>query len=347
MARLSSRLYSFRLFFIGLSLLETEGELSYGIKDDWYCGYPGAGLNFFDTAPVYSNGSSEKALGKALQELQIPREDVIISTKFYPRSNEEIRDGISVKEHVRAWLEGSLERLHTDYVDLYYLHMWDWNTPVEDLLDVLNELKQEGKIRAYGLSNAWPWQIALANEKAIARGMEPFAAVQNQWNLISREDEVPMMECLSHYQMTAILYASLAAGRLARKPGTTTKRLRTDKYGEKKFSTQIEADSRVISDLEDCAKQLDAPMSSVALAWLMAKGAIPLAGATSVEQVKGLANAAQIALDSKSIEELERNYVPHVQTGVLAEHTQDQDCYEAYGVSKMKEILPVYNKRSS
>lgn len=317
--------------------------------DRWMVDYPtskaiiqaalNAGLNFFDTAPVYSDGSSEKALGKALKELRIPRDEVVISTKFYPRSNEEIEQGISMNDHVRAWLEGSLRRLQTDYVDLYYLHMWDWNTPVDELLDVLDELKKEGKIRAYGLSNVWPWQISMANEKAIARGMEPFAAVQNQWNLISREDEIPMMECLKEYHMSPIPYASLAAGRLARPLGTETKRARTDRYGEKKFSTQKEADARVILDLEECASKLDKPMSSVALAWLMSKGAIPLAGATSKSQIQGLAEASEIVLDTEMIDQLERNYVPHQQTGVLAEHTPEQDCYQAYGVNRMKQIL--------
>ena len=296
------------------------------------------GVNFFDTAPVYSNGSSEKALGMALKDLNVLRKDVVISTKFYPLSNKEREQGVNINDHVRSWLEGSLKRLQTEYVDLYYLHMWDWNTLVEELLEVLDELKQEGKIRAYGLSNAWPWQIAMANEKAIARGMEPFAAVQNQWNLISREDEVAMQECLSHYGMTAIPYASLAAGRLARPAGTKTKRSETDKYGEKKFSTQKEADGKVIEDLENIATSLNAAMSSVALAWLSAKGAIPLAGATKPQQIEGLAEAANLSLDLQSIERLEQNYVPHVMTGVLAEHTPDQDCYEVYGVYNMDEI---------
>ncbi len=244
-----------------------------------------------------------------------------------------------MKDHVRRWLEGSLKRLQTDYVDLYYLHMWDWNTPVEELVEALDELKKEGKIRSYGLSNAWPWPIAMANEKAIARGMAPFATVQNQWNLISREDETPMTECLEHYGMSAIPYASLAGGRLARPLGEVTKRSEVDKYGEKKFSTQKEADAKVVEELEAVAKSLNAPMSSVALAWLMAKGAIPLAGATKPSQIAGIAESADIELTPEIMDRLEQNYVPHVWTGVLAEHTREQDCYKAYGVDKMDEVI--------
>lgn len=305
-----------------------------------------AGLNFFDTAPVYSDGSSEKALGQALKDLGIDRKSVAISTKYYPRSKEEIEQGISMKEHISAWLEGSLERLQTKYVDLLYLHMWDWNTPIEETIAALAELQEQGKIRSYGLSNAYAWQVAMANEKAAAMGKPLFAAVQNQWNLISREDERELIDCLAHYGMSAIPYASLAGGRLARALGTVTRRSEMDLYGKKKFSTQPEADAKVIEDVEKAAEQIQKPMSSVALAWLMEKGAIPLAGASSPLQIAGLAEAAEIHLTPLQMKQLEEHYVPHVITGVLAEHAPDQDCYQAYGVDHMREILPDYSRRN-
>uniref|UniRef100_UPI002729B33C aldo/keto reductase n=1 Tax=uncultured Faecalibaculum sp. TaxID=1729681 RepID=UPI002729B33C len=274
-----------------------------------------AGLNFFDTAPVYADGSSEKALGQALKDLQVPRESVVISTKFYPRSQEEIAAGISMDEHIRAWLEGSLKRLQTEYVDLLYLHMWDWNTPVEETVKTLAALQEEGKIRAYGLSNASAWQVAMANEKALAMGKPVFAAVQNQWNLISREDERELTQCLNHYGMTPIPYASLAAGRLARPAGTVTWRSQTDLYGEKKFSTQKEADGKVIQAVEEIAETLRVPMTAVSLAWLMEKGAVPLAGATRPEQIQGLAQAARTELTPAQMEALEARYVPRFRYG--------------------------------
>lgn len=178
-------------------------------------------------------------------------------------------------------------------MDIYYLHMWDWHTPVEETILALDELVREGKIRALGLSNAYAWQIAMANEKAIAMHCTPFSCLQNQWNLISREDETELRDCLTHYHMTAVPYASLAAGRLARPLGTQTARSRLDAYGERKFSTQKAADARVIETLEAVSKELNEPMSSVALAWLIAKGAVPLAGATRPEQIEGLAKAAK------------------------------------------------------
>lgn len=299
------------------------------------------GLNFFDTAPVYALGSSEKALGQALKDLEVPREKVVIATKFYPRSQVEIEKGISMKEHIRNWLETSLSNLQTDYVDLYYLHMWDWNTPIEETIEALAELMEEGKVRAIGLSNAFAWQVAMANEKAIAMHKPTFSALQNQWNLISREDERALMECLAHYQMTPIPYASLAAGRLARPLGTVTRRSELDAYGAKKFSTQKDADARVIESLEKTAEELKAPMSSVALAWLRARGAVPLAGATRPEQVDGLAEAADLVLNAAQMAELEKDYVPHVLTGVLAEHTPEQDAYAAYGMQSMEEVKPL------
>ena len=297
-----------------------------------------AGLYFFDTAPVYSDGSSEKALGRALKELGVKREDVLIATKFYPRSQEEINDGITMNQHVRAWVEGSLKRLQTEHMDLLYMHMWDWNTPIEETLQVLSDLIDEGKIRASGLSNVFGWQAAMACEKVAA--LYPISAIENRWNLISRNDETELVPCAEHYDLTLIPYASLAGGRLARPLGTVTHRSQTDLYGANKFSTQKEADSKIIRELEAIAGELNVSMSSVALAWLMEQGAVPLAGATSAGQIAGLKEACEVRLSPEQKARLEEDYAPHVITGVLAEHTPQQDCYQAYNIRSMKEILP-------
>lgn len=299
-----------------------------------------AGLYFFDTAPVYSDGSSEKALGRALKELGVKREDVLIATKFYPRSQEEIDAGVTMNQHIRAWVEGSLKRLQTEYIDLLYMHMWDWNTPIEETLQVLSDLIDEGKIRASGLSNVFAWQAAMSCEKAAALHLHPISAIENQWNLISRNDETELVPCAEHYNLTLIPYASLAGGRLARPLGTVTRRSQTDLYGAKKFSTQKEADSKIIRELEAIAGELNVSMSSVALAWLMEQGAVPLAGATSAGQIAGLKEACDVRLSPEQKARLEEDYVPHVITGVLAEHTPQQHCYQAYNIRSMKEILP-------
>lgn len=179
-----------------------------------------------------------------------------------------------------------------------------------------------------------------ANEKAKSKNAHPFTAIENQWNLISREDERELVPCAKEYNMTCIPYSSLAAGRLARPLGTVTKRSELDKYGEKKFSTQIEADTKVIEELETVAIELNASMSSVALAWLIHKGAVPLAGATKPHHIQGIKEALDIKLSDDQLERLEKYYVPHVLTGVIAEHTPDQDSFKAYSVDSMKDILP-------
>lgn len=291
------------------------------------------GMNFFDTAPVYNKGNSERILGKAAACL--PREDLFIATKYYPRSAAEKEAGISVEDHVRNWLNGSLERLGTDYVDLYILHMWDWDVPVEEYLSVLNQLKKEGKIRYFGLSNVYAWQAATANERAKAAGLEGFSSIQNQWNLISREDERELVNWAENEGILLTPYASMAGGRLARRPGTVTERSVKDLYGEKKFSTQKEQDAKIISALEQIADVHNASMSTIALTWLIAKGAKPTAGATKKEQLADLVRAAAVTLSEEEMKQLEEHYRPHVLTGVLAEHTPDQDPYQAYGVDPM------------
>ncbi|MDD7682622.1 MAG: aldo/keto reductase, partial [Clostridium sp.] len=149
------------------------------------------GINFFDTAMGYQGGTSEEFLGKAIREYA-KREDVVIATKFMPRSMEQIKEGITARQHIETCLNNSLKRLEMDYVDLYILHMWDYNTPVEETMEILHEMIQCGKVKYIGISNCYAWQIAKANEIAKANGWETFISVQNHYNLIFREEEREM-----------------------------------------------------------------------------------------------------------------------------------------------------------
>ena len=146
------------------------------------------GINFFDTAMGYQGGTSEEFLGKAMREYA-KKQDVVIATKFIPRTMEQIKGGITARQHIETCLNSSLKRLEMDYVDLYILHMWDYNTPVEETMEILHEMIQAGKVKYIGISNCYAWHISKANEIAKANGWETFISVQNHYNLIYREEE--------------------------------------------------------------------------------------------------------------------------------------------------------------
>ena len=192
------------------------------------------GINFFDTAMGYQGGTSEEFLGKAIREYA-KRQDVVIATKFIPRTMEQIKGGITARQHIETCLNSSLKRLEMDYVDLYILHMWDYNTPVEETMEILHEMIQAGKVKYIGISNCYAWQIAKANEIAKANGWETFISVQNHYNLIFREEEREMASYCQEENIAMTPYSSLASGRLAKHPGEQSKRLSEDKYAKGKY----------------------------------------------------------------------------------------------------------------
>ena len=179
------------------------------------------GINFYDTAIAYQAGTSEEYLGKAIREYA-KRDEVVIATKFLPRSQEEIAKGISGKKHVLSSLDSSLSHLGMDYVDLYIYHMWDWNTPVEEYLAGMAEGVKAGKIRQIGIANCFAWQLAEANAIAKENGWPEFVSVQNHYNLIMREDEREMKVYADERNIALTPYSALAAGRLSKKPGETS-----------------------------------------------------------------------------------------------------------------------------
>lgn len=278
-----------------------------------------SGINFFDTAPVYSDGGSEEILGKAFKELEIPREELFIATKYFPRSEEEIKQGVSAEEHIRQWLEGSLKRLQTDYVDLYIMHKWDFDTPIEETLKILNDLVREGKIRNIGLSNAYAWQVARANEIAKANGWIPFKSIQNHYNAIFREEERETIPMAREYGMTITPYSALAAGRLSRNSGSTN-RLEKDTYAMSKYEKAHDKDQPVIDEVERISQELRVPMSTVALSWLIDHSDAPVVGATRPEQIEGIVQAAELDLSPEQKERIEAGYTPHEIVGVMSEY---------------------------
>lgn len=278
------------------------------------------GINFYDTAIAYQAGTSEEYLGKAIKEYA-KRDEVVIATKFLPRSQEEIANGISGKEHVLNSLDASLSHLGMDYVDLYIYHMWDWNTPVEEYLAGMAEGVKAGKIRQIGIANCFAWQLAEANAIAKENGWPEFVSVQNHYNLIMREEEREMNVYADERNIALTPYSALAAGRLSRKPGETSKRLEQDTYAKFKYDASADKDAKVIAKVSEIADARGVSMTEVSLAWLLTKVTSPIVGATKISHVEGAASAIDLKLTDDDINALEELYEPHFLSGVMAQNT--------------------------
>ena len=280
------------------------------------------GVNFFDTAIVYQNGTSEQYLGRALKDFA-RREDVVVATKFPVRTQAEIDGGISGQEHVRRMLDQSLQNLGMDYVDLYIYHMWDYLTPLEEIMEGLNNAVKAGKVRFVGISNCFAWQLCKANELARREGFAPFVSVQGHYNLIFREEEREMIPYCREEGIALTPYSALAGGRLSKLPGETSKRLEADTYAKGKYDATAAQDARIIERVAELAQVHGVAMTEIALAWLMGKGAIPVAGATKLSHVEGAARATALTLTEEEVAYLEACYMPHPLVGVMAQNTQE------------------------
>ena len=192
------------------------------------------GVNFFDTAIAYQSGTSEQYLGRALRDFA-KRGEVVIATKFLPRTDEEINSGVTGKEHVARMLDKSLQNLGTDYADLYIYHMWDHQTPLYDIMEGLNNAVKAGKARYIGISNCFAWQLAKANALAEKEGFTKFVSVQGHYNLIFREEEREMAPYCREENIAMTPYSALAGGRLSKRSGETSKRLQEDSYAQLKY----------------------------------------------------------------------------------------------------------------
>ncbi len=277
------------------------------------------GINFYDTAIGYQNGTSEQYLGKAIRE-NASRSDVVVATKFLPRSQEDIENNVSGGQHIHNMVEKSLTNLGLDYIDLYIYHMWDYNTPLYDILEGLNEVIEEGKVRYIGISNCFAWQLAKANALAEAEGFAKFVSIQGHYNLIFREEEREMVP-LCHTDNIAITpYSALASGRLSRLPGEESKRLNEDYYAKLKYQKYEKEDLEIIKRVDEIAQNHDVSMTEVSLAWLLTKVTSPIVGATKMHHVEGAVNSVDLTLTDDEITYLEDPYVAHDLVGVMAEN---------------------------
>ena len=280
------------------------------------------GVNFFDTAIGYQSGTSEQYLGRALRDY-VRRDKVVVATKFLPRTQEEIKTGITGQQHIERMINKSLINLGMDYVDLYIYHMWDYETPLYDIMEGLDHVVKAGKARYIGIANCYAYQLVRANALAEKEGFTRFISVQNHYNLIFREEEREMAKLCCEDQIAMTPYSALAGGRLAKYPGETSKRMQEDSYARLKYDAAAEQDGAIIRRVALLAEKRGVSMTEISLAWLMAKVTSPIVGATKLHHVEGAAKAAELKLSEEEISYLEELYIPHKLVGVMAQNTQD------------------------
>ena len=278
------------------------------------------GINFFDTAIGYQSGTSEQYVGRALRDFA-KRDEVVVATKFLPRTQEEIENGVSGQRHIQRMIDTSLKNLEMDYVDLYIYHMWDHQTPLYDVMDGLNRVVKAGKARYIGISNCFAYQLAKANALAEKEGFAKFISIQGHYNLIFREEEREMAKLCAEDNIAMTPYSALAGGRLCKHPGETSKRLEEDSYAKFKYDATAQQDSVIIRRVAELADKRGVTMTEISLAWLLTKVTSPVVGATKRHHVEGAAKAAELVLTPEETAYLEAPYVPHNLVGVMAQNT--------------------------
>lgn len=273
-----------------------------------------AGINFFDTANSYSDGSSEEIVGRALHDFA-RRDEVVVATKvFFPMSN--LSQGLS-RQNILQSIDDSLQRLGMDYVDLLQIHRWDYDTPLEETLDALNEVVKSGKARYIGASSMHTNQFAQALALQDQEGWARFVTMQDQYNLIQREEEREMHPLCQRKNIAVLPWSPLARGKLTRPWGETTARSVSDEVIKSLYASTEENDAVIAERLAQVAADKGATRAQVALAWLLSKPAVtaPIIGASRAEQFADLVNAVNVELTPDDIAKLEEAYQPHPATG--------------------------------
>ena len=270
------------------------------------------GINFFDIADVYSNGASEEVVGKALRDFA-SRDEVVITTKVYFEMGSGPNDRGLSRKHVLSSIDASLKRLGTDYVDLYQIHRWDYDTPIEETLEALNDVVRAGKARYIGASSMYAWQFAKALYTSDLHGWTRFVSMQPHYNLIYREEEREMLKLCQDQKIAVIPWSPLAKGRLARKPSkeqNATLRAQTDAIGKRFYSDE---DLTIAQRVSDVAEARSLPMAQVALAWILSKPVVttPIVGATKPHHLDDAVAALSVQLTPDEIHHLEEAYQPH------------------------------------
>jgi len=271
------------------------------------------GINFFDTANVYSSGDSERVVGKFLKA-NTRREAMVLATKVHGVMRDEPNGSGLSRKAILFELDQSLQRLQTDYIDLYQIHRWDYDTPIEETLEALHDAVKAGKVRYIGASSMYSWQFAKSLYLADLRGWSRFVSMQNHLNLLYREEEREMLPLCKDEGIAVIPWSPLARGRLTRPwQSEQTKRSETDRFGNSMYSRTEEDDKRVVERLTGIAEKRGVPQAQIALAWLLSKPEItsPIVGATKPNHLEDAVATVSLKLTREEITALEEPYVPH------------------------------------
>ncbi|WP_151736978.1 aldo/keto reductase ['Paenibacillus yunnanensis' Narsing Rao et al. 2020] len=275
-----------------------------------------SGINFFDTANVYADGTSEEIVGRALKEYA-NRDEVVIATKVYFRMHEGPNGAGLSRKAIMSEVDKSLKRLGTDYVDLYQIHRWDYNTPIEETMEALHDVVKAGKVRYIGASAMYAWQFLKANHVAEKHGWTRFVSMQNHYNLMYREEEREMLPLCREEKIGVIPYSPLASGRLTRDWTESTLRSETDQVQRNKYDAMQDADRLIAERVASVAEQHGVPRAQIALAWLLHQSPVtsPIIGVTKMKHLEDGIAALSVKLTPEEISFLEEPYVPHPVVG--------------------------------
>ena len=271
------------------------------------------GINFFDTANIYGKGSSETFIGNSFKKFVKDRKDIIVATKVY------FNEGCLSKEAILREIDLSLKRLQLDYVDLYIIHRWDYDHPIEETMEALNEVVKSGKARYIGCSAMYAYQLLKANMIARQNNWTEFISIQNHYNIIYREDERELEQLIEEEGMSMTPYSPLAAGRVCRMWDDDTLRSKTDKTAVKKYDDAKEIDLPIVKRIKEVADKMGVSMAQVSLAWLLSRKCVasPIVGCTKITQLEDLVKAVKIKLSDDDVKYLEELYKPHNIVGAL------------------------------
>ncbi|MGM4887284.1 aldo/keto reductase [Tardiphaga sp. 20_F10_N6_6] len=274
------------------------------------------GINFFDTANVYSDGTSEEIVGRALKDFT-RRDDVVLATKVFNRMRPGPNGAGLSRKAIMTEVDHSLRRLGTDYIDLYQIHRLDKNTPLEETLEALHDLVKAGKVRYIGASSMYAWQFSKALYTSRLNGWTEFVSMQNHVNLLNREEEREMLPLCADQKIAVMPWSPLARGRLTRAWDETSERQNTDEFGKTLYVQSEESDRKIVEQVAAVAKARGVPQAQVAMAWLLQKKGItsPIIGASKPAHLTDAVAALSLKLTSEEIASLEAPYVPHAVAG--------------------------------
>jgi len=272
----------------------------------------GLGINFFDTANVYSDGTSEEIVGRALKDFA-NRDEVVLATKVHGRMHKGPNGAGLSRKAIMSEIDNSLKRLGTEYVDLYQIHRWDYDTPIEETMEALHDVVKAGKARYIGASSMYAWQFLKAQHIAEKNGWTKFITMQNHLNLLYREEEREMLPLCKEEKIGVIPWSPLARGKLTRNWDDTTTRSETDEFGKTLYAQTAAADKMVVEQVAYIAERRGVSRAQIALAWVLQKETIasPIIGSTKMSHLEDAVNALAVTLTEEEIKMLEEPYIPH------------------------------------